>query len=325
MVHWIRMAFCLLFFAAGVASTSAVAARDFPNQVLKIVTGYPTGSTTDNAARMIAAHLTARYGWHVIVENRAGASGNMGAATVARSAPDGYTILLTADNPITTNLHLFDNLGFDPLKDLRPITIAAANIIALATTRSFPADTLAQVIELAKSKPGEIAFGSSGVGSPHHLAGELFKSRAGIDIRHVAYKGGGPALADLAGGHIQIAFVSLSGALPFVQDKRIKLIAITEPSRYEKIPDVPAVAETIPGYAISSWVGLFAPRGVPDAIIQTLNGAIVEVLKDPKLDQDMRLLGLVPVGNSASEAERIVESDIRLRGELIRASGAKLE
>ncbi|MCL4182586.1 MAG: tripartite tricarboxylate transporter substrate binding protein [Burkholderiaceae bacterium] len=325
MVRTFRRACCSILFLVGAAIASPAGAQGFPDRTVRIVTGYPTGSTTDKMARMMASHLSARYGWSVIVDNHAGASGNMGAAMVARAVPDGYTVLLTADNPITTNVHLFNNLGFDPKKDLRPITIAAANIIALAAAAEFAPNTLPELLALAKAKPGHISFGSSGVGSPHHLAGELLKAKANVDLRHVAYKGGGPALVDLAGGHIPVAFVSLSGALPLAKNNRIKLLAITEASRYGEIPDTPTIAETLPGYAISSWVGFFAPGGTPDAIVDRLNTAMAAALKDDGFRKELLAIGLVPVGNSVREAEATVHSDTALRGELVRTSGAKLD
>ncbi|MGE4334912.1 MAG: Bug family tripartite tricarboxylate transporter substrate binding protein [Pigmentiphaga sp.] len=312
-------------FATLSAALFLSAAPAFSQEVVKIVVGYPPGSATDNIARLVAEKMTAISGKRYIIDNLPGASGNVGAAAVARAAGDGTTILLTSDNPITTNIHLFKSIGFDPLNDLKPITIAANNIIALAVHPSLPVDNLEEFIAYAKENPGKLHFASSGVGSPHHLAGEQLKSMASIDLGHVPYKGGGPALSDLAGGHVQVSFSSVSGAIPLAEADRVRLLAITEPERYGALPDVPAMAETLPGYVMSSWIGYFAPGSTPDNIVAELNDTIAKALQDQDLKERLLGMGLIPVANSPEEAREVVVADLELRGNLVRESGATLD
>jgi tripartite-type tricarboxylate transporter receptor subunit TctC len=300
-------------------------AQSYPQKPITIIVPYPPGATTDITARTVGEKLHASLGQPVIVDNRSGASGNIGSSLAARSAPDGYTLVLGTDATHATNVFLFKNPGFDPVKDFAPITLAVRNIIGLAVNPAVPASSVRELIGYAKTHPNALAFGSSGTGSPHHLAGELLKQMAGIQMVHVPYRGGGPAVADLLGGQIPMAFLSLAAVVPQAKAGKIKLLAILEGERYPPLPDVPTVAETVPGVEISSWLGFFAPAGTPASIIDILNHEIVKALKAPDVMEKLEPLGLAVVGNAPAEFAAIVKSDLKRRGEIIRASGLEAE
>src|SRR5882724_4568808 len=227
-------------------------AQDFPTRPVTIVVGYTPGATSDLVARTIGERLNAAWGQTVIVDNRSGVSGNIAAAYVARSAPDGYTLMVGTDAMMTTNSYLYRNTPFDPVKDFAPVIYAGANIICLAVHTDFPANSVADVIAYAKANPGKLNYGSSGIGSPHHLAGELLRQKTGIDIVHVPYRGGGATINDLLGGHIKVAFLSLSSAVPHLNSGKIRIVAVVEKGRYAAMPDIPTIGETVPGFEMSS-------------------------------------------------------------------------
>ena len=240
--------------------------------------GYTPGAVSDLAARTIGEGLHQAWGQPVIVDNRPGSGGNIGAGFVARAAPDGYTLMVGTDAQMSSNVHLYKHVGYDPVKDFAPVAYAGANIICLAVNAQLPINSVADVIAYAKQNPGKLAYGTSGVGSPHHLAGELLRQKTGIDIQHVPYRGGGAAVNDLLGGHIGMAFLSLSAAVPHINTGKIKIIAMVEKTRYAAMPDIPTIGETVPGFEMSSWLGIFAPAGTPADVIAKLNDGIAKVL-----------------------------------------------
>jgi tripartite-type tricarboxylate transporter receptor subunit TctC len=312
----------IFLFAGG---SPLLAQSAYPSRTITIIVGYPPGSSSDILARIVAEKISASLGQPVIVESKAGASGNVGTAFAARSAPDGYTILLSTDNPITTNIHLFKSLDFDPIKDFVPITIAATNIICVVGSPQFAPNTLVEVIAYAKANPGKVTFGSSGIGSPHHLVGELIKTRASIDITHAPYRGGGPALTDVLGNHIPLAVVSLAAVLPYVGTDKLKVYGISERERYSNIPNVPTIAETLPDFVLKSWLGFMVPAGTPPDIVTRLNLEIANALKRPDVAQKLVEMGLTPVGNSSEAAKEMIQSDLRLRGEIVKAANLTLQ
>ena len=257
----------LLALLACLFTAHAALAQTYPAKPITIVIGYTPGAVSDLAARTIADGLHQAWGQPVIVDNRPGSGGNIGAAFVARSAPDGYTLMIGTDATMASNVHLYRHVGFDPVRDFAPVANVGANIICLAVNAQLPIKSVADVIAYAKANPGKLSYGTSGTGSPHHLAGELLRQKTGIDIQHVPYRGGGAAVNDLLGGHISMAFLSLSAVVPHLNTGKVRMIAMVEKTRYAAMPDVPVIGETVPGFEMSSWIGLFAPAGTPADVI----------------------------------------------------------
>jgi tripartite-type tricarboxylate transporter receptor subunit TctC len=312
----------LLAFAAIVAALPA-RAQDYPNRPITIVSAQASGGASDTVVRSVQERLQAALGQPIVMENRPGASGNVGAAQVARAAPDGYTLMIGTDAMMTSNVHLFKSMPFDPAKDFAPITNAGANIIVLAVHAELPVKSVAELVAYAKANPGKLQFGTSGVASPHHLAGELLKLKTGIDIVHVPYRGGALSANDLAGGHIPMAFVSYSSVVALVPTGKIRILAVVEKTRYAALPDVPTIAETIPGYEMSSWLGFFAPAATPAPIVTRLHDEIVKILKIDEVKERLATVGLAVVAGTQAELAETVRSGIAVRGELIKA--AKIE
>jgi tripartite-type tricarboxylate transporter receptor subunit TctC len=317
-------------FVAAVAICGAVVlssalAQTYPSKPITIVIGYTPGAVSDLTARTIADGLNRAWGQPVIVDNRPGSGGNIGAALVARAAPDGYTLMIGTDATMASNVHLYRHVGFDPVKDFAPVAYAGANIICLAVNAELPIKTVADVIAYAKANPGKLNYGSSGTGSPHHLAGELLHQKTGIDIAHIPYKGGGAAVNDLLGGHIGMAFLSLSAAVPHINTGKIRIVALVEKQRYAAMPDIPVIGETVPGFEMSSWIGLFAPAATPAPIIAKLNEGVAKVLTVESVKEKLANLGLVVVAGAPAELADVVRNGIAVRGELIRAAGIQPE
>ncbi len=315
----------LLALAACTIAPHAALAQPYPSRAITIVIGYTPGAVSDLTARTIADGLTTAWGQPVIVDNRPGSGGNIGAALVARAEPDGYTLMIGTDAQMASNVHLYKHAGFDPVKDFAPVAYAGANIICLAVNAALPIRTVADVIEYAKQNPGKLNYGSSGTGSPHHLAGELLRKKTGIDIAHIPYKGGGAAVNDLIGGHIGMAFLSLSAAVPHIDSGKIRIVAMVEKTRYAAMPDIPTVGETVPGFEMSSWIGVFAPAGTPAAIVAQLNAAIAKILTAEAVKAKLAKLGLVVAAGSPEELAEVVKEGLRVRGELVKAAGIQAE
>jgi tripartite-type tricarboxylate transporter receptor subunit TctC len=233
--------------------------------------------------------------------------------------------MVGTDATMASNLHLYKHVGFDPVKDFAPVAYAGANIICLAVNAELPIKSVADVIAYAKQNPGKLNYGSSGVGSPHHLAGELLHQKAGIDITHIPYKGGGAAVNDLLGGHIGMAFLSLSAAVPHMNTGRIRIVAVVEKQRYAAMPDIPTIGETVPGFEMSSWIGLFAPAGTPQPVIAKLNQGVAKVLTAEGVKEKLAALGLVVVAGTPEDLAAVVKDGIKVRGELIKAAGIQPE
>jgi tripartite-type tricarboxylate transporter receptor subunit TctC len=222
-------------------------------------------------------------------------------------------------------VHLYKHVGFDPVKDLAPVAYAGVNIICLAVNAQLPINSVADLIAYAKQNPGKLAYGTSGVGSPHHLAGELLRQKTGIDIQHVPYRGGGAAVNDLLGGHIGMAFLSLSAVVPHINTGKVRMIAMVEKTRYAAMPDIPTVGETVPGFEMSSWLGIFAPAGTPADVITKLNDGIAKVLTVEAVKTKLANLGLVVVAGKPEELANVVKDGLKMRGELVKAAGIQPE
>jgi tripartite-type tricarboxylate transporter receptor subunit TctC len=319
--------FCASFILAicgAILFCGASVAQDYPSRPVKIIVPYPAGGSNDIIARIVAQKLTERCGQTFLVENRGGAGGNIGAEAVATSEADGYTLLLTAPPPLTTNQSLYKNLPFDPAKSFAPVALIASVPIVLMVHPSLNVKNVAELITLAKEKPGKLNFGSSGVGSTNHLAGELLKSMAGIDIVHIPYKGAAPAMNDLLAGTVPMMFDNMPAALPQVHGKLVNAIAVAGKTRTNALPDVPAVAETVPGFDVSAWFGLVAPAKTPAPVLKRLTTELDVILKLPDVRKRFSELGAEP-GNVMGEAfGRFLASETATWAKVIQASGVSM-
>ncbi len=325
MTRWSRRAVLGAAPFAFLTASRAGFAETYPSRPITIIIGYTPGAVSDLAARTIAEGLRQEWGQQVIVDNRPGSGSNIAAGYVARAPADGYTLMVGTDATMTSNVFLYKHTPFDPVKDFAPIINAGANIICLAVNAELPIKTVADVIAYARANPGKLTYGSSGVGSPHHLAGELLHQKTGIDIVHIPYKGGGAAVNDLLGGHIGMAFLSLSAAVPQIGTGRIRIVAVVEKDRYAAMPDIPTIAETVPGFAMSSWVAMFAPVGTPPDIVAKLNAAAAKILKTDAMKERLAVLGLVVAAGTPEELAETVRDGLKVRGELIKAAGIQAE
>ena len=304
--------------AAFFAYAGPVAAQTFPSKPIRLVVPYGPGASTDTMGRMVAQKVSEDLKQPVIVENRAGASGMIGADMVMKAAPDGYTILLGTDATHSGNAHLMKAPPFHPLKDSTPITMAAKNILVLAASPTFPPNNIAELLEYSKKNPGKLSYGSSGSGSPHHLAGVLLNQMAGSDLVHVAYKGGAPAITDVLGGQLPLVFSSMVAVTAQIKAGKLKALGITEKARVAAMPAVPAIAETVPDFEMQSWLAFFGPAGLPPAVLQTLNASIVKALRAPEVAAKLNDGGLLVVANTPEQFAAQLKADFEKRGELIR-------
>ena len=314
----------ITLLAMGVVVTALPArAQDYPTKPITIVSAQASGGASDTIVRAVQERLQAALGQPIVMENRPGAGGNVGAAQVARAAPDGYTLMIGTDAIMTSNVHLYKSMPFDPVKDFAPITNGGANIIVMAVHADVPAKSVAELVAYAKANPGKVQFGSSGVASPHHLAGELLKLKTGIDIVHVPYRGGALSANDLAGGHIAMAFLSYSSVAALIPTGKVRILAVVEKTRYAALPDVPTVGETVPGFEMSSWLGFFAPAGTPAPIVTRLHDEIVKILNVDQVKERLAAVGLAVAAGTPADLAETVRNGIAVRGDLIKA--AKIE
>jgi len=273
------LAAMLLVVLAGSAS-----AQTYPNRPIRLIVPFAPGGSADLVGRLLAQQMSESFGQPVIVENKGGASGMLGNDYVAKSAPDGYTLTVGTLGPFAVNQTLFESVPYDNLHDFAPVTLTGVSSHILVAHPSVPAQNVTELIELAKAKPGQLTFASSGTGNATHLTFELFKARAGIDIVHVPYKGGGPAMADLVGGQVLFSFASMASAVPFVKAGRLRAIAVSGAQRSALFPDVPTVAESgLPGFASEDWQGILAPAKTPADVVLRLNGEVARVLALPQV------------------------------------------
>ena len=315
----------LLAVCAAVLFCGAAAAQDYPSRPVKIIVPFPAGGSNDIIARIVAQKLAERSGQTFIVENRGGAGGNIGAEAVASAEADGYTLLLTAPPPLTINASLYKKLPFDPAKAFAPVALVASVPIVLVVNPSLPAKNVSELIALAKAKPGTLNFGSSGIGSTNHLAGELLKSMAGIDIVHVPYRGAAPAMNDLLAGQIPFMFDNMPAVLPQVQGKAINAIAVAGAKRTDALPDVPTVAETVPGFEASSWFGLVAPAKTPAPVLAKLSSELEIILRMPDVQKRLAELGAEPGTVFGPSFGQFMTDETAKWGKLVKASGATVD
>ena len=322
-----RIVRTFLFAAAALIAAIAPGAAEYPDHVVHIVNPYPPGGSVDVMARLLAQKLGEEMHASFIVETRAGAGGNTGAEWVAKSEPDGYALFFTAPGPLVINPTLYRTaLGYDPAKDFAPIALFGVTPLVLMVANDVPAKNLQELIALAKAKPGTLTFGSAGIGTTPHLAGELLKSMAGIDITHVPFRGTGPAMNDLIGGHIQLFFDLLPTSLPQIQAGKVRAIANAGETRPPGLKDLPTVAEQgLSGFSVSSWYGFVAPAKMPEPAKARLIAATEKVLKSPDVIKRMRDLGSEPGTAFGAEFGTFMQAETKKWGDVIRKSGAHVD
>lgn len=320
MRRWLLLALALLS-AGGVQARTG----EWPTRAIRLVVPYPPGGGTDVIARILADRLSEGLGQQVVVENRGGAGGAVGTEAVARSAPDGYTFLFTLSSH-TINPLLY-RLSYDVERDFAPVSLVVSVPQLIAVGASSPISDLRGLVAAAKAKPGGLAFASVGNGTPSHIAGELLKQRAGVDLLHVPYRGGGPAVADAVAGHVPVLIVTAPAAMSFVKAGKLKALAVTTRKRSPAAPDVPTVAEAlrIQDYEVDSWYAMFAPAETPDAVVRAMNREIVRIVRLPDVLQRLIEQGGDPVGSTPAELGRTVSLELRKWQTLIRSAGIKID
>jgi len=314
------------FLLAALAASSLHAEQNFPTHPVTLTVGFAPGGGTDTAARIVAKKLTENIGQSVIVENRAGAGGNIAAQQIATAPPDGYTIHLTSVGPMTVAPAMVKNLPYDPKKDIAPITMGMVFPNVFVIHPGVPARTLPEFVALAKAKPGQLNYGSSGIGGAGHLSGDLFKQRAGIEMTHVPYKGGGPAMTDLLGGRIAMYPSVPSTAQPHIDAGKLIAIATTGAKRTSLMPNVPTVAEQgYPGFEAVNWYAFVAPGKTPKEIIDYWNRELVKALNDPSVKSGLAKQGLEPQPGTPQELARYIDTETEKWGKVVRAADIKPE
>jgi tripartite-type tricarboxylate transporter receptor subunit TctC len=308
------------------AMAGAVHAADtYPSRPIRMIVAYPPGGGTDQVGRVMAEQLTVTLGQNVVVDNRGGATGNIGTELASRALPDGYTLLMGNVAPNAVNVSLFKKLPFDPVKDFSPVSLVAITPNILVAHPSIPVKTIKELIAFAKAKPGTLNFPSAGVGSSSHLAGELLKSLAGISMVHVPFKGGGPALIAVIAGEVQVMFATMPAAMPHVKSGKVKPVAVTTAKRSQAMPELPTIAESgVKGYDASTWYGLLAPARTPQAIVTRLHGDTVKILAGPTR-QRLEAQGFEPDGGTPAEFAAYIKSEIIKWAKVIKDAGIPAE
>lgn len=298
---------------------------DYPAKPINMVIPFPPGGPTDVTGRVLAEKLTLALGQSVVVDNKPGASGNIAAQLVARAPADGYTIFFTTGGTQAINPFLYKNIGYDPVKDFEPVVWVTTSPNIIVVNPDFPAKNLQELIDMAKAKPGFYSSAAPGQGSTPHMAGELFKRQAGINMTHIPYKGSGPALNDVMGGHVQIMFDGIPSSLPLVRSGKLRALAVTSKSRSASAPDIPTVSETIPGFEATGWFAIYVPAKTPKEIILKLNQEVNRILEMPDVKKRYADLGADVVGGSPEKLREQVQKESIKWSELIRVNGIKAE
>jgi tripartite-type tricarboxylate transporter receptor subunit TctC len=302
-------------------------AQDWPTaRPITMVVPFPPGPALDLVARLVGNKLSDALGQAVVIENRSGANGTIGASLVARAAPDGYTLLAATAGTHVTAVHLMKSLPYDPIKGFTPIVAAVEPVTCLAVNSSAPFNSVEELIAYARSHPDELSYGSSGVGSVFQMMGELFNQSAGVRITHVPYRGVAPAMQDVISGHIPMVFISVSNAIPALQTGRVKILAVLEPTRYSKLPDIRSMSEIIPAFKKpSSWFGFLGPAGLPREIVMRLNAEMVKALKAPDVVGKLEDNGMAVLGGTPNEFAVLMQDGIARYGVIIKAAGIQPE
>ena len=329
MKRWVLSILCAAaaaLFALGAARAQIPAAPgiDYPNRPVRFLVTYPPGGGNDLIARMIGLKLSERLGQPFLVENRSGAGGTIGTGAAAASAPDGYTIVLVS-TPFAMSQALYANLTWDPVKSLAPITLVGSSPNMLVVHPSVPAKSVAELLQLARAKPGHLNIGSLGSGTTQYLAGEVLKMMGKVDIVQIPYKGSAPAMQDLIAGQVQLMFNAMPSTLPHVKSGRLRALAITARERSPLAPDLPTVAETLPGYEITTWFGILAPAGTPAQIVNKLNHEIVAILQLPEIRTRLADMGVDVSGSTPDAFAAYIRTELVKWADIIKATGGKPE
>lgn len=310
---------------AGCGAVQAAAGENYPSRPIRMVVPFPAGGATDVLARIVSPKLAARLGQNVIVDNRSGASGNVGSELAARAAPDGYTLIMGNVSSHAINAAVF-KLPYDPVKDFAPVTVVAVVTNVLVVHPTFQAKSVKDLIAAARAAPGKIDYASAGNGSPAHLAAELFKLMAKVDLTHVPFNGNAPATTSLLGGQVALMFNAMPAAMPHVRSGKLRALAVTSAARSRAAPELPTIAESgLPGYEVTAWNGVLAPAGTPAAIVERIYRETAAVLRDPEVAERYEQLGAEALGNTPREFATLLARDVRKWGEVARAARLRLD
>jgi len=324
-----RRALVLAAAALGLSALAPLAAQAqavFPSKSITIIVPFPAGGTTDIMARVVGQFMAKDLGQSVIVDNRAGAGGNIGSLFVAHAPADGYTLVMGTVGTHAINQSLYAKMPYDTIKDFAPITRVAMVPNLLVVNPAQPYKSVKELVAYAKANPGKINFASSGNGTSIHLSGELFKQMTGVDMQHVPYRGSAPALTDLIGGQTQIMFDNMPSSIPYVRDGRLRALAVTTTRRSPALPDVPTISEAgVPGFEATSWFGLLAPAGTPATIIARLNASVLKALADPEVKKKLVEQGAEPSGETPEQFAAFIKAETVKWGEVVKRSGAKID
>jgi tripartite-type tricarboxylate transporter receptor subunit TctC len=313
--------------ALALAACAMQASAQYPSRPVRVMVGFAPGGPNDIIARAYSAQLAEAMGQPFVVENRTGAAGNLAAEAVARAAPDGHTLMLGSTGTNAVNPSLYAGLPFDPVRDLAPVSVVATSPSALAVHPKVAAQSVRELIALAKAQPGRLTYASAGSGSSQHLSAELFKQAAGVDIVHVPYKGAAPGITDLLAGQVDMSFAPVANVVPYAKAGKLRLLAVTSASRSEFAPGVPTVAESgVPGFEVTTWYAVFATGGTPAAIVERLNAELGKISRNPKLREQLGGLGIDAAASaSPAEARAYRDAEVERWGKLVRALGVKAE
>ena len=323
-----RHVFRMLTVAAGLLSLTPApsVAQNWPQgQTIRMIVPFPAGGGTDVVARIVAKYLSIRLQQTIIVENRGGANGQIGLQTLKQSAPDGYTIAMTSDTPMTVNPWIYKNIPYDPMRDFIPVISTIRLPSMLAVHPSVPVHNVAELIALAKAKPGTISYASGGVGNFGHLEAELFSLAAGVKLLHVPYKGTGPSAMGMIGGEVQIGFNNVSTLLPYVTSGKLVALAVAEPQRMPDLPNIPTIAETLPGFDMAPWVGIIVPAGTPKAIVDRLAKETLAVMNDPAVVKQFTDQQLTVMTLEQDRFADLIRKDLEKWGKVVKTANIKME
>ena len=316
----------IAILAAAFLVAGSALAQSYPNKPMRLVVPFGPGGSNDIVGRIIAQKLGEYIGQPVIVDNRPGAGGTVGTDVVVKSSPDGYTLLIGATSTIAANVGLYPKRGFDPVTSLTPIVQIAAGSFLMVVPASSPAKSVREFIELARTRPGQLNYGTSGQGSSMHLMGEMFKMMAKVEMVHVPYKAGGPAIADLAVDRVQLVYSDLAALLPFVKSGQIRALAVTTPKRSALLPDLPTMTEAgVPGYDATSWYGILAPAGLPRDIVMRLNAEFTRIAHNPDIKERFASLGIEPVTGTPEEFANYIRGQVVKWSAVAKSSGVELD
>ena len=323
---YLKRFFTVIFLLIYAPFISISWATEYPSKQIRVVVPYAAGGPTDTITRALAEKLSIALKQRVVVDNKPGAGGNIGADIVAKSAPDGYTLLIGTNGPLAGNLTLFGSLPYDPLKDFAPVTLFTYLPNLLAVHPSIPAKSVQELIAFLKLHPDEYSFASGGNGTSSHFSGELFKTMTGVKITHIPYKGDGASMTDVLGGQVPIVFVSVLAGMRYMESEKIRVLAVTSIDRVPAIQTVPTMAEAgLPGYDLTAWYSIMVPAGTPQEIINILNTEIVKIIKTPEFTHRIEAMGGIPVGSTPEAVTALIKTDIPKWAKLTKESGAKVD